>query len=137
MKADAPTEAAVRAVLDTLAGVYVTRDVDTLRRVFAPDPDVVMFSPGTDGRFVGLAEIEAKAEHDWARSESASLTYRSVSVSSAGPAAWAAADADFTVRAGGREMTMPAHITFVLEKRGEQWLIVHAHYSLASTPGTG
>jgi uncharacterized protein (TIGR02246 family) len=134
--ADATTEADIRAVLDALAGVYVTRDVETLREVFAPDPDVVMFSPGADGRFVGLSAIEAKAEHDWSRSESASLAYRSMSVSSAGPVAWAATDADFTVRAGGREMTMPAHITFVLEQRDAQWLIVHAHYSLASTPET-
>jgi ketosteroid isomerase-like protein len=136
VKADAPTEAAVRAVLDTLADVYVTRDVATLRAVFAPDPDVVMFSPGAEARFVGLSEIEAKAQHDWSRSESASLTYRSTSISAAGSVAWVATDADFAVKAGGREMTMPAHITFVLEKRGERWLVVQAHYSLAAAPGT-
>jgi hypothetical protein len=26
-------------------------------------------------------------------------------------------------------MILPVRITFVLEKRGEQWLILHAHYS--------
>jgi hypothetical protein len=45
--------------------------------------------------------------------------------------AWAAVDADFTVQAGGKTTTAPVHITFVLEKRAESWLIVHAHYSLA------
>ena len=131
MEADAITEAAVKAVLDQLAEVYVTRDVGLLRAVFAPDPDLVMYSPGASERFVGISEIQAKAERDWSRSEAASLAYRRTSVSAAGSVAWAATDADFTVRAGGQETTLPVHITFVLEKRGDRWLIVHAHYSFA------
>jgi len=131
VKADATTEAAVKAVLHRLADVYVERDVSLLRAVFAPDPDIVMFSPGAKERLVGISQIEAKAGGDWSRSEAASLTFRRTSVSAAGPVAWAAADADFTVTAGGQDTTLPVHITFVLEKREEQWLVVHAHYSLA------
>lgn len=131
MEADAITEAAVKTVLDRLAEVYVTRDVELLRAVFAPDPDIVMYSPGAKERFVGLSAIEAKAASDWSKSEAASLAYRRTSVSTAGSVAWAAVDADFTVTAGGQETTLPVHITFVLEKRGDGWLIVHAHYSLA------
>jgi ketosteroid isomerase-like protein len=136
MKADATTEAAVKAVLDRLADVYVTRDVALLRSVFAMDPDVVMYSPGAQ-RSVGSTAIVAKAESDWSRSEAASLTYGWTAVSAAGPVAWAATDADFTVRAGGRETTTPVRITFVLEKRGDSWLVVHAHYSSAPAAGLG
>jgi ketosteroid isomerase-like protein len=131
VEADATTKTAVEAVLDDLAEVYVERSVERLQAVFAPDPDVVMFSPGASERFVGFPEIEAKAEGDWSRSEAASLAYRRTSVSAAGSVAWAAVDADFTVKAGGQESTLPVHITFVLEQRGDAWLIVHAHYSLA------
>ncbi|HEX4745570.1 MAG TPA: nuclear transport factor 2 family protein [Gaiellaceae bacterium] len=131
MRADSTTEAAVEAVLDRLARVYVERDVELLRAVFAADPDVVMFSPGAKARFVGISEIEAKAVGDWSTSESASLAYRRRSVSAAGAVAWAAVDADFTVNADGEERTLPAHITFVLERRGDEWSIVHAHYSFA------
>jgi hypothetical protein len=131
MRAEEATEAAVRTALDRLAEVYLARDVELLRAVFAPDPEVVMFSPGADERFVGLAEIEAKAGSDWAKSEAASLTYTRMSVSAAGAVAWAAADADFSVTAGGQQTRLPVHITFVLEKRADDWLIVHAHYSLA------
>ena len=136
MQADETTEAAVRAVMDKLAEIYVTRDPAVLQAIFAPDPDVVMYSPGTEAR-VGLSEIVAKAEGDWSKSESASLTYGWTSVSAAGSVAWVATDAEFTVRAGDEEKTIPAHITFVLEKRGEQWLIVQAHYSFAATPSEG
>jgi uncharacterized protein (TIGR02246 family) len=130
MLADATTDAAVRSVLDRLAEVYVTRDLDALRAVFAADPEVVMFSPGTE-RVVGIDAIAAKADRDWARTEAATLTYRRTTVAATGPVAWAAADADFTVRAGGVESTAPVHITFVLQEREGGWRIVHAHYSLA------
>ena len=130
MNADSTTEAAVRAVLDRLADVYVTRDVAVLGALFAPDPDVVMFSPGAE-RIVGPAAIQAKAESDWSRSESASLTYDRTAISSVVSVAWAVIDATFTVTAGGHESATPVHITFVLEERGEQWLIMHAHYSVA------
>ena len=131
MQANAVTQAAVKAVLDRLAEVYVTRDAAVLRAVFAPDAEVVMYSPG-DSKSIGPTAILAKAELDWSKSESASLKFGWTSISAAGSVAWAAADADFTVKAGGQERTMPVRITFVLEQRGEQWLIVHAHYSVAA-----
>jgi hypothetical protein len=87
VNADAVTEAAVKSVLDKLAEVYVKRDVTLLRAIFAPDPDVVMYSPGTKEKFVGLSEIQAKAERDWSKSEAASLAYRWTSVSAAGSVA--------------------------------------------------
>ena len=48
MRAAPATETAVRAVLDRLAEVYVTRDAAVMRALFAPDPDVVMYTPGAD-----------------------------------------------------------------------------------------
>lgn len=130
MQADAGTEAAVRAILDRLADVYVTRDAALLASVFAPDPDVVMYSPGAEP-VVGLSGIQAKAIIDWTRSDSASLTYRRTSVSAADSVAWVATDADFAVSAAGAETTTPVRITFVLVRRDGDWRIVHAHYSLA------
>jgi uncharacterized protein (TIGR02246 family) len=131
MRADSATESAVRAVLDALAEVYITRDAAVMRGIFAPDPDVVMYTPGVDA-VIGLEAIVAKAERDWARSEAASLSYGWMSIGSAGPVAWAATDADFSVTAGGEQMTIPARITFVLERRAERWLIQQAHYSFTT-----
>ena len=133
MQADTETEAGVRAVLDRLAAVYVSRDAGALASIFASDPDVVMYSPGAE-KTIGVAAIQDKALSDWSRTDSANLTYRWISVSAAASVAWVATDADFTVSAGGEETTMPARITFVLEQRGEDWLIVQAHYALAPSP---
>ena len=130
MKADAKTEAAVKAVLNKVAEGYTRRDMTLLRPSFAPDPDVVMYGTGADEKRLGLVEIQVQAERDWFQTETASLSYRRTSISAAGSVAWAAADAVLDVKASGQKMTLPLRITFVLEKRGDQWLIVHAHFSL-------
>jgi uncharacterized protein (TIGR02246 family) len=138
MKADAMTEAAVKAVLDKVTEGYANRDVASLLSAFATDPDVVMYGTGADEKRIGLKEIQAQAERDWSQTESAAVTYESISVSSAGSVAWAAADASFRLKADGQEMTLPARITFVLENRNGQWLIVQAHFSLpAAGQGEG
>jgi uncharacterized protein (TIGR02246 family) len=133
MQADTETEAAVSAVLDRLADIYVTRDAAAMASIFAADPDVTMFSPGAE-RVVGLGDIQAKAISDWARTDAATLTYGRRVVSAAGGVAWVATDADFAVSAGGQQTSTPVRITFVLEQRGGEWRIAHAHYSLAPAP---
>lgn len=138
MKADAKTEAAVKAVLNKVADGYANRDLALLLSAFAPDPDVVMYGTGADERRIGLAEIQAQAERDWSQTESAAVHYEWTSISAAGSVAWVATDASFNLKADGQEMTLPVRITFVLEKRGEQWLIVQGHFSFpAAGQGEG
>jgi uncharacterized protein (TIGR02246 family) len=130
MKADAATEAAVRAVLDRVNDAYATRNLDGLLATIAPDPDVVMYGTGADEKRLGHQGVRAQAERDWSQTEASTIRYESISVSAAGSVAWVAADAAFEVKAGGQAMTLPARITFVLEKRDNAWLIVQAHFSL-------
>jgi uncharacterized protein (TIGR02246 family) len=133
MKADPITEAAVKAVLDKVAEGYARRDLALLLSAFAPDPDVVMYGTGADEKRIGFAEVQAQAERDWSQTESASVTYEWTSISAAGSVAWAATDASFNLKADGQEMTLPARITFVLEQREGQWLIVQGHFSFPAT----
>ncbi len=130
MKADSRITAEVTAVLENLATAYAKRDITTLLANFAPDPDVVMYGTGADEKRVGLAEIKAQAERDWAQAEAAAIKQDTVSVSAAGSVAWAAVDGAFEVMAGGQEMAVPARITYTLEKRGDKWLVVQAHFSV-------
>ena len=61
MKADATTEAAVKAALDRMAEAYAKRDSALLRAAFAPDSDVVMYGTGADEKRVGVAQEELDA----------------------------------------------------------------------------
>jgi ketosteroid isomerase-like protein len=133
MKADVKTEAAVKSVLDKVAEGYAKRDLALLQAAFAPDPDVVMYGTGADEKRIGLAEIQVQAEQDWSQTEAAAVTFGWTSVSAAGSVAWVATDAALNLKAGGQDMNLPVRITFVLERRGEDWLIVQAHFSLAAS----
>lgn len=132
MQADSMTAMAVKAVLDTVAEAYATRNLTTLRRIFATDQDVIMYGTGADEKRVGLAEIELQAQRDWSQSDSSEVRYGWTSISSAGDVAWAATDAEFVIGAGGQTFSLPARITFVLEKRNGAWLIVQSHFSFPS-----
>lgn len=130
MKADEKTEAAVMAVVHTFLGSYAGRDMDRITTLFAPDPDVVLIGTGADERRVGLPDIKALLHRDWSQSEASSLELGWHSVSSAGSVAWVASDCVVHASVEGQEMRLPARMTFVLEQRGDQWLIVQLHGSL-------
>lgn len=134
MNADSGTEAEVKAVLARFSESYAKQDREGMLACLAPDPDVVLFGTGADERRIGLAEIQLQAERDWAQTEAISMDFDWMSVSAAGPVAWAAVEGAFQIRAGGQEFRMPARATFVLEKRDTHWLIVQSHFS---TPAAG
>jgi uncharacterized protein (TIGR02246 family) len=129
MKADAKTEAEIKAVLTGLTDSYQKRDLEGLMACFAPDSDTVFYGTGADEKRIGPAGIRIQAQRDWDQTEAISMAFDWISVSAAGPVAWAAVDGAFKIRAGGQAFAMPARATFVLEKRDGKWLIVHGHFS--------
>lgn len=129
MRADTTTAAAVKATLDKIAQAYAERDLDLLRSAVARDPDVIMYGTGADEKRVGRAEIERQAQRDWSQTDSSEIRYGWMSISSAGNVAWAATDATFELSVDGQALSFPARITVVLEKRGDQWLMVQSHFS--------
>jgi ketosteroid isomerase-like protein len=130
VKADAETRQEVLAVVERLANGYAQRDLAAVLRCFAPDEDVFLFGTGADERRVGPAEVQAQVERDWAQSDYSAFVLTGPSVSAAGSVAWLASEGRFELRVENQEMSFPARATFVLEQRGDRWLIVQAHFSL-------
>jgi len=79
-------------------------------------------------------QIQAQVERDWSQTESAAISFDWISTSGAETVAWAAADGEFRFRANGQHMSLPARMTFVLEKGNGAWRIVQSHFS---TPTSG
>ncbi|MBI3961399.1 MAG: nuclear transport factor 2 family protein [Deinococcus sp.] len=130
MRADSKTEAEVMAVLNQMSKAYATRDMDLLRSILVPDPDVTLIATGVDEKRVGLPEIQKQAERDWAQSESASFAFGWHQVSKADSVVWVAADLTFKAKVGGEEMVLPSgRMTAVLENRHGKWLIAQFHVS--------
>lgn len=136
MKANPQIEIAVKDVLNKLAEGYAKRDWQILASLFAADPDVVMFGTGVDEKRIGLPQIKAQAERDWSQTESTTLEFDWTSVSSSDTVAWVAADVTFKIKAGGQDMNLQGRLTAVLQKQGEQWLIVQSHFSFPAANQT-
>ena len=136
MKADTRTETAVMERLDAFFNAFARRDLEALLAHFTSDPDVVIIGWGVDERRIGPAEIRTQVERDWSQTEAASFEYTWTSVSAANGVAWVAAETLAHATSDGEEMHFPGRLTAVLEQRGEQWLIVQAHFSLPSVGQT-
>jgi ketosteroid isomerase-like protein len=129
MQADHKTEAEILAAMNEMAAAYASRSTRRLAAVIAPDPDVVMYGTGLDEKRLGRDGILTQAQRDWSQTDSASFRIDWHAISAAGPVAWIAADIAFVLVAGGQSMELLGRLTSVLEKRGDTWLIVQAHYS--------
>jgi ketosteroid isomerase-like protein len=118
-----------RSVLEEFAESYAKQDLKTILSLIAPDDDVIMYGTSTDEKRIGFKEIKAQFERDWSQIENPALVYKWTSISAAGNVAWVAIDAVFKARVDGKNLSVPSRVTKVLEKRGDKWLIVHAHFS--------
>jgi uncharacterized protein (TIGR02246 family) len=134
MKVDIKTENGITAVLKKLADAYAERNLKNVMSCFAPDSDVVLYGTGADEKRIGLKQIQAQVERDWSQTETAAFSFDWISISGAETVAWAAADGEFRFRANGQDVSLPARMTFVLEKGDGEWRIVQSHFS-TPTPG--
>lgn len=137
MKADSNTYTAVKSALDNWADSYIKRDITRLLSCVAPDTDVFMYGTGADEKHIGLNAIRSQAERDWSQTDASAFILNDPAISASGSVAWAAADATFSVEMGGQQMAFPARFTGVLEKRGDRWLVVQAHFSLPANQEEG
>ncbi|HEY32012.1 MAG TPA: nuclear transport factor 2 family protein [Dehalococcoidia bacterium] len=134
MKANPETEAAVINVVNRFADAFAKQDLNAMLELYAPDPDVVVIGTGSDEKRIGLVEIKDLFKRDFAQFRDASLQVDCHTVSAAGSVAWAAADATVNANTGDQELLLQVRLTFVLERRGDKWLIVQFH---GSAPAAG
>ncbi len=133
MRADEPIAREIRAVLESYAAAYATKDVDALLARVAPDADVTFIGTGSDEWVAGTEQLRRGFERDVAQADSLHVDFRDVRISSAGPVAWLAGWMIFDITAGGEFQTLEGRFTATLEKRDGQWLFVQAHYSLPAS----
>ena len=132
MKADKGIEAEVRATLEEMAKMYSKKDVEAVMRFYAPDPDLVVFGTGKDELARGLDQLREGYERDFEQAESIAMSFDWLSVSAVGDIAWFASEISWEAQVSGEAITLPGRFTGVMEKRGGNWIILQAHFSLPS-----
>jgi len=130
MRADAKTESEVMHVLNKSAEAFRNKNLEELMRFYAPDPDVVVIGSDAGEEKVGISEIKALYQRLFDEHEELSFELGWTMVSKAGTVAWVAADDTIRVKTGDQVTTGQGRMTFVLEKRGDKWLILQLHHSV-------
>jgi len=131
MRADAQTEAEVMNAVKQCFAAFAKRDLNAMLTFFAPDPDVVVIGTGRDEKGIGIAQIRAIFKRAFSQFNEASFDFGWHSVSVAGPFAWLATDIILHVKASDREISRQIRLTGVMERRGDRWLILQSHDSVA------
>lgn len=134
MKADEQTIKGVEATISKMTSAYKAHNLQALMECFVADDDALLIGTGPDEQRMGPEQIRLQAERDWAQTDYIEMALAPKSISAAGPVAWAYLDGAFNIQAGGHAMALPSRVSLVLEHRGNQWLIVHSHFS---TPAAG
>jgi ketosteroid isomerase-like protein len=130
MKADEVTEKEVMAVISKFTEAYSKHDLNNLLSVIAPDDDVIVFGLEPDEKCIGINRIKSQLERDWYQTNISSIEFTWISISSAGLFAWIASEALIKIKANGCILMLSSRITSILEKRGDKWLVLQAHFSV-------
>ncbi len=119
-----------RPYFDKVAAAWSTLDVSKPAAFYAKDANIVFFDI-SPLKYNGWQDFEAgsrKLFSDW--SSMKFTVSPDFHATLAGNIAWATYTADLAVQPkSGNPMNMQARGTDILERRGEQWVIIHEHFS--------
>jgi len=131
-----PDEQKIDVAIGEMLGAWQVGDTTALHKYIADDISVVngIWAPPVIGWVNYLAAYQAQR----ARSQQVRLDRSNtlVRIAPSGIVAWACYQWEFTATVDGVPSAADGQTTLVLEKRGDDWLIVHNHTSLiqASQP---
>jgi ketosteroid isomerase-like protein len=132
MKADAQTEAEIKALVEDVWKEYARKDLEACMGLWTTDADLVAIGTGADELRLGPEELRRGLRRDFEQAENIETAIEWLSISAAGNVAWSAANAWLTATVNGDATTIACRMTNVYEKRNGTWRIMLLHLSLPS-----
>jgi len=125
---------AIKAVLDTYITSIENEDMGLYAKIIAHDPDMVNFGTAASERIVGWEPLRKAIEEQNAALSETKITQSDVTinVSPDGRFAWATSLWNFKATMESQAIELPVRCTWILEKRGKDWEIVHFHKSVGT-----
>jgi ketosteroid isomerase-like protein len=130
MKADAQTEAEIKALVEDVWKEYARKDLEACMGLWTTDADLVAIGTGADELRLGPEELRRGLRRDFEQVENIETAIEWLSISAAGKVAWSAANARLTATVNGEATTIACRMTNVYEKRNGTWRIMLLHLSL-------
>lgn len=132
-------KANVQAVLDNYAQAWETLDFELFSNVFSHDSDLVIFSAVPSKSYLGWEAFQEDVQKTFAESEGVEIGFRDVAIKVQGKCnlAWVTCHEDWKLMHQDEPVSDEgARMTWILEKRNGQWVVVHAHWSLPQEEDT-
>ncbi len=127
MNTDSQVIAEINTFLEKFIKAYSKKNVDEYLSLFAKDENLVMF--GTGEKWVGYEEYKSAPQKDKDKFEEISITFDWKKINYHGQIAWLAAEVTVNLTIEGQTLSLPARLTGVLKKEGDEWLITQGHIS--------
>src|SRR5277367_101854 len=126
-----PQEQQIDYVISDLLGAWQVGDIEKLHSHYAEDVSVVngIWAPPV----VGWTNYLASYQMQRARTQQVRLDRLNTLIRIDGNFAWASYQWDFSGVVDGTPATAEGQTTLILEKRADQWIIVHNHTSIVPT----
>jgi ketosteroid isomerase-like protein len=127
-------KSAINNVLDNYILSIEKEDIDLYGKIFIHDTDMVNFGTGAKERIVGWNALKKIIEDQNAALSETQITKSDVTinVSPDGQFAWATSLWNFKSTMEGQIMQLPVRCSWILEKHGKDWKIVHFHKSIGA-----
>jgi ketosteroid isomerase-like protein len=119
-------------MLSEMLGAWQIGDIEKLHKDYAEDVSIVNGSWAPP--VIGWTSYLAVYQQQRARMQQVRLDRSNTYIKVSGTTAWACYQWDFAAVVDGQPMASQGQTTVVLEKRGNRWVIVHNHTSLAAAP---
>jgi ketosteroid isomerase-like protein len=125
-------------MLSEMLGAWQLGDIERLHKYYADDVSIV--NGGWAAPILGWTNYLALYQQQLTRMQQVRMDRLNTYIKVSGTVAWACYQWDFAAVVDGQPSAARGQTTLVLEKRNNQWLIVHNHTSLvqnltAPTPG--
>ncbi|MBY8986150.1 MAG: nuclear transport factor 2 family protein [Candidatus Lokiarchaeota archaeon] len=131
MKKDSQVLVELNKCIENFIKAYPKNNVDNYLDLFLKDEDLVMF--GTGEKWVGGEDYKSAPQADKDKFDEIAITFDWKKINYHGPIAWLAAEVTVNITIGGQKASLPARLTGVLKKVGNEWLITQGHISSAAT----
>lgn len=127
-------KSAIKAVLTNYIVSIESEDIELYGKIFFHDSDMVNFGTGANERIVGWDALKKviEAQNDAISGTKITQSDITINLSNEGKFAWATSLWDFNSTMGEQVMQLPIRCSWILEKFGNEWKIVHFHKSVGA-----
>ena len=129
MNTDSQVITEINNFIEKFIKAYPKNDVDECLSLFAKDENLVVFGTEDGEKWVGYEDYKSAPQKDKDKFEEISITFDWKKINYHGQIAWLAAEVTVNLTIEGQKLSLPARLTAVLKKEGDEWLITQGHIS--------